>query len=167
MTISNLPRAPKTRRAAGLLAVACALVAGFEGVRQVAYYDSVMVPTICFGETRGVKMGDTATRAQCDAMLKESVADFARAIDACLPADIPDPTYVAFLSVSYNIGTAAFCSSSMARHANAGSLQAACDSLLMWDKVTIAGVKTRLPGLSRRRAEERALCRTGFEGKDV
>ena len=51
--------------AAGLIAVG--IVGGFEGLRTKAYRDVVGVPTICFGETRGVKMGDTATDAQIGA----------------------------------------------------------------------------------------------------
>ena len=44
-----------------LLAAAVALVSGFEGLRNYAYRDPVGIPTICFGETRGVHMGDYKT----------------------------------------------------------------------------------------------------------
>ena len=149
------------KRSAGVAALAVALVGGLEGVRTVAYYDPPRIPTICYGETRGVKMGDTATMAECKAMLNKSLAEFSGHIDKCLPASLPDAPYVAFLSAAYNIGPVAFCGSSMARKASTGDVRGACDSLLLWDKVTIAGAKVRLPGLTKRRQEERALCLSG------
>lgn len=149
------------RTSAGIAGAAMALVAGFEGVRQVAYLDPPGIPTICYGETRGVKMGDTATMDECKAMLDRSLAGFSTAIDRCLPQDLPEPTYVAFLSAAYNVGPVAFCGSSMARKANAKDLRGACDALLAWNKTTIGGVKVPLPGLTKRRKEERALCMEG------
>lgn len=148
-------------KSAGIAGVAITLVGGFEGVRTVAYYDPPKVATICYGETRGVKIGDTATLEECKAMLRASLDRFSTAIDKCLPPDLPDQTYVAFLSAAYNIGDAAFCGSSMARRATY-DLEGACDALLAWDKTTLAGVKVRLPGLTKRRQEERALCLEGL-----
>lgn len=148
---------PNKRKAAAL-ALAAGLVAGFEGLRTVAYRDPVGIPTICFGETRGVRMGDVATAEQCRGMLADRLAEFGAGIAPCLPADIPDESRAAFLSAAYNIGTGAFCASSMSRRALAGDLGGACDALLMWDKAK--GI--RLPGLTKRRAAEQALCRQGI-----
>jgi lysozyme len=153
--------ASRFKKSAGVAALAATFVGGFEGVRTVAYYDPPGIPTICFGETRGVKMGDTATIEKCKAMLNASLDGFSAAIDKCLPAAIPDKTYVAFLSAAYNIGEGAFCGSSMAKRANAGNLTGACDALPLWNKVTMGGVKVALPGITRRRNAERALCLEG------
>lgn len=150
-------------KSAGIAGVAITLVGGFEGVRTIAYYDPPKVATICYGETRGVKIGDTATLEECKAMLRASLDRFSTAIDKCLPANLPDRSYVAFLSAAYNVGDAAFCGSSMARKANAGDIRGACDALLAWDKTTIAGVKVRLSGLTKRRQEERTLCMEGLQ----
>lgn len=145
-------------RKASALAIAATLVAGAEGLRQAAYLDPVGIPTICFGETRGVKMGDTATTEQCRAMLSGRLVEFSAGIDRCLTARVPDQSYAAFLSFAYNVGTGAFCGSTLARKANAGDLSGACDELLRWDKAK--GIK--LPGLTKRRQDERALCRQGL-----
>jgi lysozyme len=51
---------PAQRKAAAM-AVATALAAPAEGLRQYAYRDPVGLPTICFGSTAGVKMGDFRT----------------------------------------------------------------------------------------------------------
>lgn len=150
----------RLKRNSALAAAAVALVGGFEGLRNYAYRDPVGIPTLCFGETRGVKMGDFKTTAECKAMLADRLVEFETGMRKCFvyPDKIPDGAYTAFLSASYNIGTAAFCKSSMARRANQGDLKGACDALLMWDKA--AGI--RLPGLTKRRQKERELCLSGI-----
>jgi lysozyme len=155
--------ASRLRKAGFGLTVAGALAVGFvggkEGVSTKAYRDIVGVPTICFGETRGVKMGDTATMDECKAMLGDALVEFEGNMRACLtnPDKIPDKPYVAFLSLSYNIGSRAFCGSTVARKANAGDLIGACNAMLVWNK---AGGRV-IKGLSLRRAEERRMCLEG------
>jgi len=153
--------ASRFKKSAAIAALAGSFVTAAEGVRLVWYYDPPGIPTICMGETRGVKVGDTATLEQCKAMLNASLDGFSAAIDKCLPADLPEPSYVAFLSAAYNIGAPAFCGSSMAKRTNAGDLRGGCDALTLWDKATVAGVKVALPGLTKRRNAERDLCLKG------
>ncbi len=150
----------RLKRGAGALALVIALVGGFEGLRTVAYLDPVDVPTICFGETRGVHLGDTATVAQCQAMLGDRLIEFSAGLDRCLTVRVPDKTYAAFLSWSYNIGTGAACGSTLIKLANAGRLTEACDQLLRWNRA--GGVVW--PGLTNRRQSERKLCLEGVSG---
>lgn len=148
-----------TATAAAAVAIAAAFIAPWEGVEMKAYRDIVGVPTICYGETRGVKMGDTATLDECKTMLAKGVAEFAAGIAPCLPAALPDKTRAAFISASYNIGIKGFCGSSMSRKAMAGDLRGACDALMLWNK---AGGKV-VRGLTRRRTAERSLCLEGLQ----
>lgn len=155
-----MPRLKKTGvglTVAGSLAVG--LVGAWEGLRTTAYRDVVGIPTVCFGETRGVKMGDKYTVDECKAMLGDALAEFETGMRRCLtnPDKIPDKPYVAFLSLSYNIGTGAFCKSTVARKANAGDLRGACDAILAWNK---AGGRV-IQGLVNRRKDERKLCLEG------
>lgn len=130
----------------------------FEGVRTTAYRDSVGIPTVCIGETKGVRMGQQFTLAECQAMLVDRLGrDFAPAIEACVTRPMADDFYAAALSLSYNIGTGGFCRSSVVRHYNAGDRRAACNAFLLYDKA-----KGRvLAGLVKRRQAERALCLKG------
>lgn len=150
----------KTRLMGGVLALAVAVVGGFEGVRLATYRDVVGVPTVCFGETRGVKMGDKYTMDECKVMLGDGLVEFEAGMRKCLraPDTIPDKTYVSFLSFAYNVGNGAFCGSTLRRKADAGDLKGACDELPKWNK---AGGKV-IKGLVNRRAEERKLCREGL-----
>ena len=45
------------------------LIKQFEGLELTAYHCSAGVPTIGYGHTRGVSLGDTCTEAQAEAML--------------------------------------------------------------------------------------------------
>ena len=150
----------RLKKGAAITGVIVTLVGGFEGLRTVAYRDPIGIPTICFGETKGVRMGQTATVEECRGMLTESLVEHERGMASCLrnPDTIPDKTYGAFLSFTYNVGTGAFCKSTLAKLANAGNLRGACDQLLRWTRA--GGIV--LPGLKKRRAAERELCLEGL-----
>lgn len=152
--------ASRLKKSAGLMAAAVALVGGWEGLRTVAYPDITGVPTVCFGETRGVMLGDRYTVDQCKVMLGDALVEFETAMRRCLmaPDAIPDKPYTAFLSLSYNIGSRAFCGSTVARRANSGDLRGACEAIPMWNK---AGGRV-IKGLVNRRAEERRICLSGL-----
>lgn len=141
------------------IAIATPLVASFEGLREYAYRDPVGIPTICFGETKGVKMGDHKTAAECKALLGNRLAEFSTQMDKCLKYPVEPKTYAALLSFTYNVGVGAFCKSTLLRKANAGDLRGACNELPKWNKA--AGIV--LPGLTKRRAAERKLCLEGID----
>lgn len=138
-------------------ALAASLIGGFEGLRTTAYRDLGGVPTVCYGETEGVSMGDRYTPAQCKEMLIKSLEKYAQAVESCIKRPMPDTTYVAFVSFTYNLGEGAFCRSSIVRHYNNGDVQRACDTMLLYNKVK----QTVFPGLQRRREAERKLCLQG------
>lgn len=143
---------------AGMLAIA--IVGNWEGLRLYAYQDVVGVWTACYGETKGVRPGMRFTKEQCDVMFIGSLAEHEAGMRRCLkaPDSLPDKTYVAFVSATYNIGVAGFCGSSMARRANTGDLRGACEALMLWTK---AGGRV-VQGLVNRRAAERKLCLEGL-----
>lgn len=149
----------RLKKGGALMAAAVALVGTWEGLRTVAYRDVVGIPTVCFGETRGVKMGDRYSVDECKVMLGDALVEFETGMRRCLkaPDTIPAQSYVAFLSLSYNIGTTAFCGSTVARRANAGDIRGACEAIPVWNR---AGGRV-VQGLVNRRAEERTICLKG------
>jgi lysozyme len=149
------------RQLAAVLAAcgaAAALVVGFEGWRTTPYKDPVGILTVCDGVTRGVRADHVYTDQECAALAAHELVDHGLAIAPCLPEALPTDTRAAFTSFGYNVGAAAFCSSTLARKANAGDLAGACAELSRW---TLAGGR-QLPGLVKRRAAERALCERGL-----
>jgi len=148
---------------AGLLAILT--IGRFEGLRLAAYKDVIGVWTACYGETKGIKPGMKFTKEQCDYMFIGGLERHEKIMRSCLnsPDSLPDKTYVAFLSLTYNIGGAGFCKSSIARDVNNGRLVQACDDLLRFNK---AGGRV-VQGLVTRRNQERRLCLEGLRDKQI
>jgi len=147
-----------TTKQAGWLAIAITAVCAYEGLSLKEYPDIGRVPTICYGETRGVQPGDVATKAQCDKRLSERLVEFNQGVDSCVTADLPNKRRASFVSLSYNIGVSAFCKSTVVRRINAGDVAGACEAVMMWDKVKGKHVQ----GLTNRRKRERDMCQEGL-----
>lgn len=154
---------PNLRKPVAALAVTAALAVGVskhEGFRGTAYMPTPDDrPTIGIGTTfhpdgRPVQMGETITKERAIVYLHNDLDKFAKAVKRCAPVPMYDYEFAAMVSVTYNIGEANFCKSSMARKLMQFDYQGACDALLMWDKQ--AGKTLR--GLTKRRQEERAIC---------
>lgn len=140
----------------GAVAAAGALVVvpKWEGTEQKTYRDIGGVLTYCTGATEDAMWGKTYTLAECRAQLDHDLARHAAGMMACIKVPLTDGQKIAFTSFTYNAGIRAFCNSSMARRANAGDVAGSCAALTMWDRVNGQPVR----GLTRRRADERAIC---------
>lgn len=134
--------------------------AGFVGItnheafRAKAYNDGVNVQTIGFGTTEGVKIGDTITVEKALVRALQDSEKFQGAVKECVKVPLHQYEYDAYISLSYNIGTGAFCNSTLVKKLNAEDYAGACAQISVWDK---AGGKV-LKGLTIRRAAERKLC---------
>ena len=149
------------KKRAAALAAACAIAVPMEGLRTKAYRDPVGIPTICFGSTKGVMLGDTATPEQCKAMLTKEMLESIDAVDRCVP-NLPVNVSAAFADAVFNLGPKIACDtarSTAARKLKAGDYVGACNELPRWDKANMPVVGlVPLPGLTKRRALERELC---------
>ena len=143
----------------GLLAVAMGLAAGFEGYRTLAYQDTGNVWTICYGETLGVKRGDTSTRQQCDNQLVKSLLKHNEPLTK-LPHDLPDNVHLAVLDWTYNVGTGAATRSQLWKNLQAGNYPAACKQFERWRFVAgrDCSKDRSCAGVWKRRQIERDLC---------
>jgi lysozyme len=156
---------PAQRVAAVLAAAAVAVptIAVYEGYVPYGYADpgplGVKLPTACYGSTKGIVLGKKYTAQQCADMLAADAVTHGLEIAPCLPDNLPIETRAAFTSFGFNVGTAAFCKSTLSRKALAGDLRGACAELSKWTKS--AGREMR--GLVRRRAAERELCERGLK----
>jgi lysozyme len=131
-------------------------IAVHEGYKEEAYIPVPGdVPTIGFGSTAGVRMGDKTTPTRSLVRLLEEVDSiYAQGVRRCISAPMYQYEFAASVSLAYNIGVNAFCSSTVAKRFNAEDYAGACAAFDMWNK---QGGKI-LPGLVKRRAEERAIC---------
>ena len=142
--------------AAGMLSLICA----YEGFSPVAYMPtSADVLTIGFGHTSGVKEGDRVTVAEGLSLLQRDLSVYEEAVNRCVTVEMTQGQFDAFTSLAYNIGTGAFCRSTVVKRMNNGDDTGACDAITMWVK---QGGKT-LRGLVRRREEESRWCSTAYK----
>ena len=126
-----------------------------EGYRGEAYIPiKGDVPTIGFGTTAGVKLGDKITPVQALGRAVADVEKFEGALKRCVKVPLYQHEYDAYISFYYNVGSGAFCSSTLVKKLNASDYDGACKELLRWDK---AGGR-RVEGLAKRRQKEYAQC---------
>lgn len=136
--------------AAGLVSIA-----NLEGFSEDAYIPIPGdVPTIGFGSTEGVKMGDTITPQKALERLLRDVGVAESAIGRCVKVPLSQSEYNAFTTFAFNVGAEAFCSSTLVKKLNAGDYAGACQELRRW--VYIDG--RRVQGLVNRREAEYRLC---------
>ena len=112
------------------------------------------VPTIGFGTTDGVKLGDKITPPKALARALQDVQKFEGAIKKCVVVPLHQYEYDAYVSLSYNIGSGAFCSSTLVKKLNAQDYAGACQEILRWDRAKGRVVK----GLTNRRQQEYQKC---------
>lgn len=140
---------------AGALAALVAMVSYHEGYIPNTYADPVGIPTICFGHTGpDVTPGRTATREECHLLLQDDLAAAYAGVLRCIRVPMEPHQAAALTSFTFNVGEGALCRSTLAKLANAGDWPAACSQLDRW----VYAKSRRLPGLVKRRADERALC---------
>lgn len=152
-----MSQSKKNRVAIASLVISASTIVGIavhEGYVGQTYSDAVGIPTIGFGETKGVKKGQKTTPERALVQLLSSADEHAKGMAKCINVPISQNEYDAYLSFTYNVGVGAFCNSTLNRKLNAGEYDAACAELLKWDK---AGGKA-LPGLTKRRQEEYKQC---------
>ena len=130
-----------------------ALIQQFEGLRLKAYRDSTGLPTIGYGSTIGVQMGDEITKAQALELLEADIERHADGVREHVDVLLTQAQFDALVSFTFNLGVGALKKSTLLRKLNAGDFQGAADELLRW---VYAGGK-ELRGLVRRREAERAM----------
>ena len=136
------------------------------------YLDIVGVATACDGITtykgKPLPRNHTFTEAQCTAMLEEELVKHAQGVMACTPGLALSPNIdverrregprFAAVSLAYNIGIGAYCSSTARRRFNAGAYLSGCQAVTWFNK---AGGRV-VRGLVNRRAKESKVCVEGL-----
>ena len=136
--------------AAGLISIAT-----WEGFKGEAYIPVPGdVPTIGFGSTEGVRLGDTISVSDALNRLEKDVRVAEDAVRSCVTVPLTQGEMDAYTSLAFNIGGRAFCDSTLVKKLNAGDYRGACEEIKRWH---FAGGKS-LKGLVDRRAAEYKRC---------
>jgi lysozyme len=128
-----------------------AFLRGFERFRPTAYLPTPRDrPTIGYGHTRGVKMGDTCTLAQALSWLQEDAQEAVGEVRRFVQVLLSQNEFDALCSLTFNCGPNPL-ELTLGHKLNAGDYAGAADEFLVWDKQK----GRRLPGLDSRRIAER------------
>lgn len=134
------------------------LIKKFEGCRYNAYMDVSGIPTIGYGHTKGVKIGDSITKDKAEELLKSDLEYFENGIEKHAKKygyEFNENQFSALVSFAYNIG-------SLNQLTRNGSMT----KKEIGNRLTLF-VKSKgktLNGLVRRRKAEQALY---FKGKSI
>ena len=136
------------------------IIKKFEGLELTSYPDTGGIWTIGYGNTinkdtgQAIKPGDKIDLETAERWLKLDVAEREKKIKGLIKVPVTANMMAAMTSLSYNIGTGAFGSSTLLRLLNSGSdKNLVADQFLRWNKVQGKEVK----GLTNRRKLEREL----------
>ena len=132
--------------------VALAMSEGYHGTAYIPVKGDV--PTIGFGTTTSVRMGETTTPPKALARALSDIQKFEGALKKCVTVPLHQHEYDAFISLAYNIGASAFCESTLVTRLNAFDYEGACEQIKRWNRQG----KRILPGLIKRRKAEYEQC---------
>lgn len=125
---------------------------GPQGPSLIAYLDSVGVPTICTGSTKGVFIGMLAKPGECEHRLVEDTTYAGAAVHRLVKVKLTQEMYDSLVSFTFNCGPGALAGSTLLVKLNQGDYCGAGKQFSRWDH---AG-KQRLKGLTVRRLKEAA-----------
>jgi lysozyme len=138
-------------------AAGLAIVKEFESLRLTAYRCPAGVPTIGWGHTKGVRMGQRITREKAEQFLREDMHESEAAVERLIRVPLTSNQFSALVSFTFNVGDGALAGSTLRRKLNDGNSEAVPAEMARWNKATVKGEKVTLGGLVRRRAAEAAL----------
>jgi len=131
-------------------------IAVHEGYRDRAYIPVAGdKPTLGFGDAQGVKLGDKTDPIRALIRLNQQADTFQQEMKKCV-GDVPLHQYEwdAYVSLTFNIGSGAFCKSTLVKKLQQQDYVGACTQILRWDRFNGAP----LAGLTKRRQEEYTKC---------
>lgn len=135
----------------------------FEGFSPEVYADIGGIPTIAYGHTAGVKLGDFCSMQQAEKWLDEDMGIADGCIARLVKVELNQNQYDALCDFIFNVGCGNFAQSTLLKNLNAGQFASAASEFLRWDKVNGKSVA----GLLRRRTAEKALFETPYAANPV
>ena len=136
------------------------IIKHFEGLRLKAYLCPAGIPTIGWGHTKGVKLGDICTPEQAQEWFLEDYNLARRVVLRHVESKLSENQIQALTSWVFNLGEGNFTVSTLLKKLNANDMEGASKEILRWNKGRVNGILQVLPGLDRRRIMEKQLFDT-------
>jgi lysozyme len=170
-SIFEVPRPPSVdRQDPGSLGVSPDLIGYLqrpenEDVRLDYYLDPAGICTVGSGHvvSGSCPLGETITLERASELFAQDLVIFEDEIRNQVTVPLSQNEFDALVSLVFNIGGTNFADSTTRRELNVGNRVAAADGFLLWTKAQDpnSGQLVDLPGLVRRRQEEREIFLTG------
>jgi lysozyme len=136
-----------------------------EDVRLDYYLDPAGICTVGSGHvvSGSCPLGETITLERASELFAQDLVIFEDEIRNQVTVPLSQNEFDALVSLVFNIGGTNFADSTTRRELNVGNRVAAADGFLLWTKAQDpnSGQLVDLPGLVRRRQEEREIFLTG------
>jgi lysozyme len=161
------PTLTQARTTVAVMVLAASTLVGIavhEGYREEAYIPVPGdVPTIGFGSTAGVRMGDKTTPTRSLVRLLDEIEGvYAAGVRRCVTVPLYQYEYEAYVRLAYSVGVPTFCRSAppgkpanLIDLINSRRYAEACARI---EAFKYGPGRKVLAGLVKRRAEERAIC---------
>ncbi|WP_337871619.1 lysozyme [Ignavibacterium sp.] len=133
------------------------LIKKYEGLRLTAYKDPAGILTIGYGHTKTVKPGMSINKEMAELLLKIDLIDAENIVRDYVDIELTQTQFDALVSFVFNVGAGKFIKSTLLRLLNDGKILEAGEEFMKWTKARTPGGMKELPGLVKRRAEEKAL----------
>lgn len=135
------------------------LIKKYESLRLIAYLCPAGIPTIGWGHTKDVSIGDTCTKEQAEGWFDEDYNEAKKGLYKYVKVPLNENQEGALISFIFNLGVGNFSSSTLLKLLNQGKYLEASEQFVRWNKS-----KGRvLTGLTNRRLEEKQLFNTPVE----
>lgn len=134
------------------------LIGNAESCRRDPYVCPAGVLTDGIGNTHGVKAGTRKTDAQIAVDWEKNILAAEKCVNSyATGAKLSDNTFSAVTSITFNVGCGAMQKSTLFWRLRKGETAQACQQFTRW----VYADGKQLPGLVKRRAEEKQLCLDG------
>ena len=126
-----------------------------EGIKLTEYLDVAGKPTIGVGHLirPGEKFPHLLNMDKVDSLLRDDLSRIEAVVNEYVEVKIDQNQFDALCSLTFNIGTSAFITSTFLKLLNEGHILKSADAMLHWDHVG----KMESPGLLQRRKDEAKL----------
>lgn len=151
---------------AASIAAAGVMASKFEGQRFTPYIDPVGILTVCEGHTGSdIVRGKRYTLAECNEFKRQDLIEAHATVARCITGPLTVNQRAALIDFAFNVGPGAagvkdgLCTlksgkePSIRRLFNAGQATLGCLEFRKWNL-------QKLPGITKRRAEEERVCLT-------
>ncbi|WP_319205630.1 lysozyme [uncultured Ilyobacter sp.] len=134
------------------------LLKNSEGLKLEAYLCPAGKWTIGYGSTlyedgSKVKEGDSITKERAENLMINLLSKYEKDVKKLIKVQLDDNQFSALVDFTYNVGTGNFRNSTLLRKINSGEMVGASKEFERW----VYSNKVKLPGLIKRRKEEKAL----------